>query len=194
MIHMSTQEFTPQQSLQLITQVIEEARARFSENGFSFILWGSLSVIASVGQFILLKMEYYDISYYPYFLMIGGGLVEFIYRSRRAPQHNRNVIYRAISILWLVIALNVFLIAFGFPWKLQQNLSPLILIFISIGVLITGTSLKDKLVIWAGIELNLAGILCFFIDWEYHALVMAIATFFGILVPGLILRYRHQNR
>ena len=51
----------------------------------------------------------------------------------------------------------------------------------------TGITIKDRIVVSAGLLLNLAGILCFFIEWEYHPLVNAIASLFGILLPGIYL-------
>jgi len=39
---MKTKEFTPEHSFELINQVINQAKNRFEENGFAFILWGAL--------------------------------------------------------------------------------------------------------------------------------------------------------
>lgn len=191
---MDSKNFTPQESIELITRVISEARSKFQDNGFSFILWGSLSVIASLSQFFLLQMEYYNISHYPYFLMIIGGIIEYWYRAKLSKRSiSTNVIYQSITTLWAVIGISVFVLAFGFYWSLQHNTSPLILIFLSLGILLTGLNIRDRIVIFAGIELNIAGFICFFVDWEYHPIVMAIATLIGILIPGVILRYRSKT-
>lgn len=191
---MDSSNFTPQESLQLITKVIEEARNRFTDNGFSFILWGSLSVVASIGQWILFQVERYEISFYPYFIMLLGGVVEYVYRSKKESPKFNNSVFRMITWMWTVIGANIFYLAFFLYWSLQNNISPLVLVLLSIGTIITGVSIRDRLVIFAGIELNLAGIICFYIDWEYHPLVMAVATLFGILIPGIILRYRAKNK
>ena len=39
---MKTKEFTPEESFVLIRQAIERAKNRFEENGFAFILWGTV--------------------------------------------------------------------------------------------------------------------------------------------------------
>jgi hypothetical protein len=53
---MENEEFTPSESLALITNIILEAKARFRDNGFSFIFLGLCSFAASFGQFLLLKL------------------------------------------------------------------------------------------------------------------------------------------
>ena len=189
---METPNFSPQQSLQLITQVIEDARQRFTENGFSFLLWGSLTVIASLGQYYLIHIEQYSVSFYPYFIMFVGGIIEFVKR-RNTVRKNSNQIAKFISLLWLFLSINILTLAFGFFWSLQQNLVPLILILVSIGINTTGSIIRERVVWIGGIFLNIVGILCFFIDWEYHALVNAAASFIGIVIPGLYLRFRSKE-
>ena len=64
---MQTEKLTAEKSLELITEVITQARKKFEENGFIFMFWGALIAIAAIGQFLLLKYEYYSINWYPYF-------------------------------------------------------------------------------------------------------------------------------
>ena len=54
---MKSQEFTPKESFELIDQVIKEAKNRFEENGFAFILWGSLVAVCCFAQAYLIHLE-----------------------------------------------------------------------------------------------------------------------------------------
>ncbi len=60
-----------------------EARSRFRDNGFSFILLGICIGVASIGQFILLQAEYYKLNYYPYLIMPPAGLIVYFYYARK---------------------------------------------------------------------------------------------------------------
>ena len=45
---METDKLSPEKSLELITQVITQARNKFEENGFIYMFWGALIAIASI--------------------------------------------------------------------------------------------------------------------------------------------------
>lgn len=54
---MQPENFSPKDSLQLIDQMINQAKNRFSENGFLYLLWGWLILFCSIGHFVLLKLK-----------------------------------------------------------------------------------------------------------------------------------------
>ena len=88
---METDTLSPKQSLELITQVIAQARNKFEENGFIYIFWGILIAIASISQFILLKKEYYDIHWYPYLLMPMGSIYSVYYFSKKKGKNQQEI-------------------------------------------------------------------------------------------------------
>ena len=49
---MQTENLSAEKSLELITEVIAQARKKFEENGFIFMFWGALIAIAAIGQFL----------------------------------------------------------------------------------------------------------------------------------------------
>ncbi|MFW6095142.1 MAG: hypothetical protein ACOC8S_01745, partial [Bacteroidota bacterium] len=71
---MNKNELTPQESLQVINEMIDTSKTRMRENGFIYLFWGWLMMFCALDQFVLLQLEYYEISYYPYFLGIPGGI------------------------------------------------------------------------------------------------------------------------
>ena len=55
---MQTESFSPQDSLKLIQNMIIKARHDMSDNSVYFLLWGWITFVACVSQFILLKLKY----------------------------------------------------------------------------------------------------------------------------------------
>ena len=49
------EKFTPEQSLDVITSMINQAKGNMQRSSFYFLLWGWTTVIANLGVYILIK-------------------------------------------------------------------------------------------------------------------------------------------
>lgn len=191
---METDKLSPEKSLELITQVIVQARNKFEENGFIYMFWGLLIAITSISQFILLKNEYYSISWYPYLLMPIATIFSTIYYSKKKGKSLKNQISKIISTLWIVLSINMMVLGFLFGQNLKENLIPVILILLASGVIVSGASLKSKLVLYSGIFIGLSAFLGFYLEWIYQPLLMGVVSIIGVLIPGTILMIQHKKR
>jgi hypothetical protein len=184
---------SPEKSFELITQVITQARNKFEENGFIYMFWGVLIAITSISQFILLKNEYYDINWYPYLLMPIGSIYTGFYFSKRKGKSKQNLIRKIVSSTWIVLTLNLLILGAIFGSYLKQNLIPIILILLAIGVIVSGISVKSRLLLYSGILINISAFVCFYIDWIYHPLLMSIVSILAFFIPGLLLMIKSQK-
>jgi hypothetical protein len=193
---MESQKFTPQESLQLISQVIEDAKTRFEENGFIYVFWGLLIATVAYAQFILLQNEYYAINWYPYFLIPVGVAFSALYYARKRKRENKksNQISNIISKMWLTLGINKMILGFLFAPILAENLSPIILILLSIGIFVSAVALKSNALFISGIFINIAGIVCFKVDWEYQSLVLGTVSLIAVAIPGLIMMRNYRKR
>lgn len=53
-----TEKLSPQQSLDLITSMINEAKGNVRHNSFYYLFWGWVLIIAHLGSFALSKIEF----------------------------------------------------------------------------------------------------------------------------------------
>ncbi len=190
---MEDQNLTPEKSFALINQVINEAKTRFEENGFIYAFWGLLGTVAALAQFILLKNGYYSINYYPYFVMPLGAIYTgyYFYKKGHAGQ---NQISRMVSFSWAAVVLNVFILGFLLPGILKQHLIPVILILVGIGTIVSAGAIKNRLILYSGVIINIAGLACFGLEWIYQPLLLGIVFAIAILIPGIILMVEHKKR
>jgi len=190
---MENQNFTPEKSFELINQVINEAKTRFEENGSIYAFWGLLVTVASLAQFILLKNGYYTINYYPYFLMPLGAIYNgyYYYKKGRARQ---NQISKMVAFSWAAVVLNIFILGFLLSGILKQQLTPIILILLGIGTIVSAGAIKNRLILYSGIVINFAGLACFKLEWIYQPLLLGIVSAIAILLPGIILMVEHKKR
>ena len=186
-------KLSPEKSFELITQVITQARNKFEENGFIYMFWGALITITSISQFILLKNEYYDINWYPYLLMPIGSIYTGIYFSKRKGKSKQNLISKITSALWIVLTFNLLILGALFSSYLKQNLVPIILILLAIGLIVSGTSMRSKLLLYSGILINISAFVCFYLDWIYHPLLMSIVSILAFFIPGLLLMIKYKK-
>ena len=191
---MTHKEFTPSESLNLITNIILEAKSRFKDNGFAFIFIGLCCFISSLGQFILLKLEYYQVSYYPYFIMpVAGVITYFYYKKKRSAVKSRNIIGSLLSLFGIILGLNLMIAGFFFWKKFNIALLPFMLIMFSLWPLLTGVIIRNRLFIALGVIVNIIAYCSFFIGWEYHPLVLSVVSLIGIVLPGIVLNYTRKE-
>jgi len=190
---METDKLSAEKNFELITQIIAQARNKFEENGFIYMFWGALLAIASISQFLLLKNEYYDIHWYPYLLMPIGSIYSSYYFKKKG-KNVRNQISKIVTHTWIFLSLNMMILGFIFSTILKENLVPIILILLSVGTIISGISLKSKLVIISGILINFSAFICFNLKWLYHPLFLGVVSIVAILIPGIILMLQHKRK
>jgi hypothetical protein len=190
---METDKLSVEKSFELINKVIAQARNRFEENGFIYMFWGALIAVASIGQFILLKNEFYEINWYPYLLMPVGGIYSWIYFSRKKAS-SQNQISRIISYAWIVLALDMMIIGFLFWPALKENLVPVILILLSVGITISGVSIQSKMLFLSGLFINVSAFICFKIEQAFQPLAMGIVAIAAVFIPGVLLMIKHKRK
>ncbi|MEO1409195.1 MAG: hypothetical protein AAFW73_04895 [Bacteroidota bacterium] len=188
---MSHEEFTPEESLALITEVIQEAKVRLEEDGLIYMMWGILLFVASTGQYLLFRMEQWEINYYPYFLIPLGAIASQLYYARKQRRQS-NQIMGTISVIWAIIGFNLMLLGF-FGWPLlKSSLLPIILILLGIGVATVGQVSKSRVFLLAGILINITGFVGFQLDWTNQPLLLGISSLLFIFGPGLVLQLQKR--
>ncbi len=155
--------FTPEESLSLISKTIQDTKKNFEENGFSFIFWGSITLVASLSQFILIKLEYYDIAGYPNFLYPLGGIFAILFWKKIQKKNlPKTIIGRIIGSAAWFMAANLMILGFLFWENLGEAIIPVFLIFLAQLVFISGIAIKYKPLIFGGVMLNLLALSAFY--------------------------------
>ena len=193
---MSDSSMTPKESLAVITSVIAEARQRQEENGIVYIVWGILIAVVSMVDFWLRTQGMYDLIFVPYLVVPFGGLWSFLYyRNKGKGQPVRqNLVGRILKILWLIAGGNMMILGFVFANELGPHLIPFMLILIGTALSMSGATLRYRILLYAGILANVAGMVTFFLPGEYHVLVMAGVSIVSVFVPGLSLWSASKQR
>lgn len=186
-----SENLSAQQSLEIITAMIKQAQGTVRKNGFHFLLWGWVIVIANLGMYTLTKMNYpypfaiWAITLPAWLISIYKGYKDG--KSRHASTH-----LDKISLwLWVCFGICIFTLV-GFGYKLNYQLNPLILTVSAIPTFISGIVVRFKPLMLGGIAFWISGIIGFLVPMDTQPLIGAIAIVCGYLVPGYLLKYQND--
>lgn len=191
---MSQQPMTPKESLDVISQIITEAKQRQEENGLVYIFWGLLIAIVSLLSFILQYQEMYHLVFVPYLIIPFGGIWSYFYYRNKGKTGGTNMVGRILSIVWTIASVNMMILGFFFSGELGPHLTPMILILLGSALAVSGVALKYQPLLFAGLFGNLAALGAFLLPSLYHPLVMAAVSIVSVLIPGILLRQADQRR
>ena len=195
---MQTENFSPKESLLLIDSMINQAKNRFNENGFLYLLWGWLILICSVGHFILLKLQLFK---HPEVIWASCWLAvifQIIYLARRKKKeavktYSENI----IGYIWVSFGICMFVLSFILG-KSQgwQNLYSLFLMMYGTPTFLSGVVMQFKPLKIGGIFCWILAVVSTFILPVYGLLLLSAAMIAAWIVPGYLLRkkYNRQNK
>ena len=178
-----SENFTPVQSIELITYMIQQAKGNVQRNSFHFLMWGWVTLAANLGMFILYQVDYA----HPYIVWVITIPAWFLslYKGMKSRQVSptRSHLDQISGSLWICYGVAIFtLVAFGSKINFQVN--PIILLFTAIPTFVSGMILKFKFLKWGGVIFWIGGIACFFVSYEIQSLIAAVTILFGYLIPG----------
>ena len=178
-----------QESLDLIQSMIDTARNKVAEDGFHFIMWGTLVIICSILNYALIKTGYGNISYIPWIVMpfIGVPMAFYYERQLKKEGHVKSHLEDFIKYLWLSYAITLFLSIF---YSVYMNLAPTpyILMITGMATFTTGMTLKFKPLVAGGIIFWVLTVVCFFVSPLDQLLVEAVGILLGYIIPGILLQ------
>jgi hypothetical protein len=186
------ENLSAQQSLSIITSMIDQAKGNVQRNSFYFLLWGWVVALANLGMFALSMLDYQR----PYIVWVITipAWIYTIYRSikQNADKSASTHFDRISASLWMCYAICIFtVVAFGY--KINFQIGPIILIMSAVPTFVSGIILRFKPLMIGGILFWVFGIISFLVPNEMQSLAGAVAILCGYLVPGYILKNKHED-
>jgi len=188
---MEHSEMTEEQSLALITSMIQEAKGNIGDNSIFYLLWGWLTILASVVQFVCFQIdfEYYYIGWVV--LMPLGGIASAFLGARQKKKGATGPLASTMKYLWGATTLCILLfIANGFAMGWSSAYMALTAV-IGLATFVSGSILKfTPLKIGAWFAWAMAGV-SLYVPFEYASLLIAATMVVSYLIPGYLLKRAH---
>jgi hypothetical protein len=182
-----SENLTAQQSLDIITTMIRQAKGKVQKNGFHFLLWGWVVVIANLGMYTLARLDYA----YPWAIWaitIPAWIIS-LYKGYKDGRSENMVSHLDFVTMWLWIGFGIVIftiVAFGAKVNFQIN--ALVVTISAIPTFVSGVVIRFRPLMFGGAALWVFGIVSFLAPREIQPLIGAVAVLCGYLVPGYLLK------
>lgn len=193
---MQPENFSPKDSLQLIDSMINQAKNRFSENGFLYLLWGWVIFICSVFHFIAVK---FSLIRHPEWIWTVTWAVVFfqIIYLTRAKRKEKVKTYSdgIIDAIWICFGICMFVLAIVVGrFDLWVYMNSLVLMFYGIPTFLSGFVMRFTPLKIGGVCCWILAIASTYVSQVYYLLFIAAAVLIAWIIPGYLLRQKFKNQ
>ncbi|MEP6676699.1 MAG: hypothetical protein ABJA78_16180 [Ferruginibacter sp.] len=191
---MEKEDFSPEQSLQLIENMISKTKNSVADSSAYFLLWGWVVFIACGLQYLLKVVIKYEQHYYAWFMIIIG-ITGSIYLGRKQDKEIKMKTYidESIDYLWMSIGISFIVLAFVFSQIGWQYCFPFYMLLYGIGCFVTGRLIKFSPLVWGGSGAWVLAVFSGYLDYDTNILLTACAVLISYIIPGYLLRKKYKK-
>jgi hypothetical protein len=197
----SEKQMTPEESLNLIGEVISSTRNNLKADSFFFLLWGWLIIVASLLESVILwnagrMNDWKNVGMLSGInwcvLVLIGIVIQFFYIKRHYVKRGYKTFFeKVISYLWIVSTIVIFAIVYMAGVR-HESPEFYILAAISIPTVTTGILTRFRPLIIGGMLFILFAVIAANVHTDYlRSLIEVIALISGYLIPGYMLRRKN---
>ena len=182
-----------EESLALITQMINEAKCDYEETGISALLWGTIVTLCALLSYAnnWWQQRWIDNIWLLTFFAVLPQILISIKESKRRKVRSHSD--GAMGGIWISFGVSVMLLSFYTSNIQAQNTEPVYLILYGIPTFATGFARDFKPMLIGGIICWACAVAAVYIHYPDSMLLMAVAAQSAWFIPGFILRKRYLN-
>jgi hypothetical protein len=184
---------TGEESLKVITAMINKTRVSVMQSSFHLLFWGWLIFACSLSEFLLYKFTNFTNAWYVWFFVIPGVFVSMIYgftKGRKASLHTyAEGIYVWVWMAFLIASVVLFIV----HSSQMESISKYILLVAAMPTFISGIVLKFKPLVWGGVSMWVLALTAHFGGDIVSGLSVPVAMITGYLLPGYLLRKKGSH-
>lgn len=186
---MAASNFSAEDSLRLIENMICKTRKDISYQSPYFLIWGWASFVASIGQFTLKVVFIYPYHYLVWLITIPCLIITFIYAARDSKRIKvKTYVSENMSMLWTGVGISFFVLSLIFIRLGWFNCYPFYMMLYGLGSFVSGRILQFRPFLIGGIISWILAAIAIWFSFDYQALFAAAAILFSYIIPGHLIR------
>ncbi len=195
---MENENLSPEQSLEIINQMVRRAQNNLSNNGFYFIFWGWLVFVTSILFYLLIEINC-DNPWMVWMLMFAGCIYSIVHpfllkrkNEEKAPRM-KTYVETYLGYLWIAFGISLFIVlSMGFC--LKEATYPVVIMLYGIGTFVSGGLLNfSPLKIGGACNFGIS-VLAFLVNFKIQILLLSLSLLISYIIPGHLLRNKFNNR
>lgn len=192
---MTNEKFSPEQSLQLIQSMISKTRQDMSNDSIYFLIWGWITFVGCISQFVLKHLVKFEQHYQVWWLTIVGIVLSiWVGKKQERKQKVKTYIGESMKYLWMGIGISFFVLSMilsKIGW--ENPVFPFFILMYGLGTFISGNFLRFRPLIIGGIIAWILAIGAVFVEYDYQMLFGAAAILFSYIIPAYMLRHKNNS-
>jgi len=184
---------TGEESLKIITEMINKTKVNVSQGSFHLLFWGWLIFAISLSEYLLANFTGFSHPYYVWMLVIPGVFVSMVYgfiNGRKALVHT----YAEMVYMWTWMAfLFAAIVLFIVHSRSLETVAPYILLLAGIPTFISGFIIKFRPLIAGGLCFWIIALVISFTGPSIAPLGIPVAMLIGYLIPGYMLKNKTDH-
>lgn len=191
----ANENFSAQESMDLISSMIYKAKNQFSENGHLYLVWGWTIFICSIFQFLNIEFIWVKNSgwiwsltwltiIYQIFFLIKKKKKE---RVKTYTEEINNSIWIVFGIMMLVLTI---IVAKLNAWFIMYSI---ILAMYGIPTFLSGVLLRFNALKFGGISCWILSVFSTFIPFKFVILCLSLAVLIAWIIPGYLLQQKYKK-
>ena len=188
-------EFSPQESLRLISFMIETTKNTMRDTSGYFLLWGWAVMLACLLEYLLKVWFNYPNPGIAWFLMPLALLfqVYFVLRDRKR-ETVRTFLNEAYAHLWIAIGLAFLVLIFIFLRIGWQDCAVFFILLYAIGTYVSGSLIKFRPLVIGGMICFPLALVASWLNFDYQLATLALAILISYIIPGHLLRLKNRKQ
>lgn len=194
-LEMETNEMTPEQSLQVISDAIAKSRKDFERNaGTPMILWGAIVLVFSVVIWLLLRTTDNLLWNFLWFgIPLTGWPLLHIYLKDKEIKGARNFVNDTIGQIWIGYGIFALLTAGALSFIAAEYIGVITMTLLGYAAAMTGMVLKNRFITIGGFITGIGGVvaLCMFRTCDV-TLAFSVASVVSLILPGIMMNRNNR--
>jgi hypothetical protein len=193
---MPQEDFSPNDSLQLINNMIQQAQSRFNDNGFLYLLWGWVIFGCSILHFAFIQLGWFKHPEAIWTICWVAIIFQVVYLTRKEKEKKvKTYSDEIIGYIWMTFGFCMFFVFFIVSkYQHWSMLYQLVLMLYGIPTFLSGAVMRFRPLQWGGGICWLLSLVGNFVPGVYILLLLSVAVVAAWIVPGYILRAQYQQQ
>lgn len=194
-LEMETNEMTPEQSLQVISDAIAKSRKDFERNaGTPMIFWGAIVLVFSVVIWLLLRTTDNLLWNFLWFgIPLIGWPLSHIFMKDKEIKGARNFVNDTIGQIWIGYGIFALLAAGALSFIAAEYIGVITMTLLGYAAAMTGMVLKNRFITIGGFITGIGGVvaLCMFRTCDV-TLAFSVASVVSLILPGIMMNRNNR--